>query len=295
MNYWCFILAEKIHHIITVGTSIITNPETRKIPGVEHRDPKNDEHWSLKTSGTLLKLIYAQFKKEPRLFSSEINAFEGFLEEHPINQDNLSISIFTTDTNAGEFCGKIVERYFSEKYGLKHQGTMHLIRVPNFGTELFADGIRNLRNRLVEKILSLKKENTDIEIYLNGTGGFKPECAMMIFVGSLFQIPVYYMYETFRKTIMIPPIPVGPSSNSIKVLLSCIPESGIADPSKIAKIKAKDPATFDSLINMGLTRLNTSIEGNQRLEKTSYGKYYLEMCDLVDQTSNHLEGERKAN
>lgn len=279
-------MAEKTHHIITVGTSIITNQETKKIPGVEHKDPKNDEHWSLKTSGTLLKLIYAQFKKEPRKFSSEINAFEGFLEEHPINQDNLSISIFTTDTNAGEFCGKIVERYFSEKYGLTPQGTMHLIRVKNFGTESFDDGIRNLRNRLVEKILSLKKENTEIEIYLNGTGGFKPECAMMIFVGSLFQIPVYYMYETFRKTIIIPPIPVGPSSDSIQDILSRIPEkSGISNRSKVAEIKAKDPVMFNSLINMGLIRLNTSIEGNQRLEKTSYGKYYLELYDLEHKTS----------
>jgi len=258
----------KGHHIVTVGTSIFTN--ISRIEGSSD-GPRQAAMWSFQPEN--LERVTKVLLEDPRSYSAELNAMWDYLEGGNVAE----VSLFTTDTDRGKFCGRILENYFIRAREIQPD----VIHVPNFGTEDFDEGIRNLRNRLTRKIRDLRKKKPHLQVYLNATGGFKPETAMMVYVASLFRVPAYYTYETFRRTIEIPPLPVGPGARETCALLEEIPPRGIVEIAEQVALRARNPDLFDYCIQTGLLKRRTprtpSGEAREILELTSLGKLYLEL------------------
>jgi hypothetical protein len=67
-------------------------------------------------------------------------------------------------------------------------------------------GIRSLLNALIEEIEQAKM--ADEEVVINTTPGFKLESAYSTIIGMVYQVPVKYIYELFRRVVTLTPIPI---------------------------------------------------------------------------------------
>ncbi|MHA1717563.1 MAG: putative CRISPR-associated protein [Promethearchaeota archaeon] len=176
-------------HIVTCGISILTNFGRKT-----KQSSQATQFQNISLNNKVLELL-KHLKKEPLKMSAELNSLNafGFI-------DISKIYLLATDTEKGELCATVLQKYI-QKETPRGNIKCEVRKIPGFGTEKFEDGLINLRNEVVTIISNhLGKE----PIYLNCTGGFKPEVSMLILISSIFDIPAYYIYETSRQLIFIP-------------------------------------------------------------------------------------------
>ncbi len=186
-------------HIITCGTSILSNynynrSEESKINLDFIKSLDDSKHDWLE----IINKFFEFLKQNPERNSAEINSLSYFLKEGKVKK----IYLICTDTNAGKLCANTLQKYFRNELKISD---INFKEARGFGTEDFEKGLLEIRDTILRLI---RRHENSHEIYLNATGGFKPESAMMVLLGSLYQLPVYYLYETSRKLVVIPPFPL---------------------------------------------------------------------------------------
>jgi len=203
----------KNYHLVVCGTSILDNYS--RIPTISDEDKRiclDDAEVRKRSSPAdpFFIRVYEYLLKDPWKASAELNAMRKYLDEGLVDE----VYLYHTDTGKGTFCALIIEKYLSYAYTLR----VNSIRVEGFGLmEFFEDGLVNLLDKLMSKIHELTK--TKCKIYLNATGGFKPENAITVIAASLLNInEIYYIHERFAEPIKIPILPITITPKYTKIL-----------------------------------------------------------------------------
>ncbi len=184
------------HHIITVGISLLTNFE---------REYKTTRENALKQHQQVLEFI----AKNPTQACAELNSLNAktkFLE----NNKPLGITLVYTDTQFGKFASSMIKTYLERKGYRPLEIKLNNLAVPK--TELDAKkaqqlankGLKELQTKIKKHIEKLTKKAPDIKIYINATGGYKAQVAVLYGIGTELDIPVYYMHEEYQMAIELP-------------------------------------------------------------------------------------------
>jgi putative CRISPR-associated protein (TIGR02619 family) len=137
--------------------------------------------------------------------SAEIKAIETYNLKA-----NDKIILVSSRTTAAFFCAKALQRYFSDVCSTKISIADSDIKIvmdlreakdKNFQTR----GLPDFLNVIVELI---KKYQSDYEIVLNPTGGYKSLFPFMMITGIIYGAKVIYIYEKSDRLINIPPMPL---------------------------------------------------------------------------------------
>jgi putative CRISPR-associated protein (TIGR02619 family) len=133
------------------------------------------------------------------------------------------VYLYHTATGKGKFCAEILKAYLQEK-GIR----VNLVELKRLATpdkvdmalleQIFEDGLVDLLDKVMSKAHELVEEGH--EVYVNATGGLKPEVAMLPLASSLLPKPVttYYIHERFREAISLPSLPLTISPRYQEVL-----------------------------------------------------------------------------
>lgn len=199
-------------HLVTVGAGILTNFLRSTQCTEEDKTIIKNNLELIKRATPTSKLyikVYNYLLSNPRKVSPEINAMWNYINENKVSE----VYLYATNTGKGLFCSNILRKYFYDKIKVKTE----IIIIKDFGI-LFEDGLINLLDKLSKKIFELKR-NPNIKIYLNATGGFKPENAILYVIASMLKIDqIYYIHENFKEPIKLPLIPLSIDPSYLQIL-----------------------------------------------------------------------------
>jgi len=264
-------------HIITVGASILTN--FRHSGMAKFTIPAIFEDRKIQDLITNKKHKYSQILKfvedSPYKASAELNALKKFIDNNEVDQVHLII----TDTNLGKLTSSILADYF-KKINIK---SSHKI-IPGYYKEApesvetaekkFVEGLSNLKINLLEFIKKTKSKG-DSEIYLNATGGFKPEMSILLLVGALTNSKVYYIHEFFKQTIFIPPLfltYLKPEIKQALIELDKCENKRIKGRRLVSIFKKKYHSIFSELKYTDLITIKSEDLDTENIKITEYGK-----------------------
>ncbi|RLE84699.1 MAG: hypothetical protein DRJ67_10140, partial [Thermoprotei archaeon] len=210
-------------HIVTVGTSVIRNSAPRvggnlaeKLKGwarAKPGSPEDVEAGEKAAPGTPeFRAVYEILALDPRSVSAELNAMWPYLERRRVE----AATLLATDSGASEFCAEVLRKYLRDKWGI---GEVEVTRVPELGRD-FEKGLYNLLDALSSAVR--RHGGRGRRVYLNATGGFKPETAIVYVAASLMGIDrVYYIHEVMREVVELPilPLDLRPDYRSLARLL----------------------------------------------------------------------------
>jgi putative CRISPR-associated protein (TIGR02619 family) len=175
------------HHILTVGISVLTNFACERQLTVDD---------ALKHHQGMADFLRA----DPLKVSAELNSLNsrtGFLGNP---KPNLAVTLIFTTTGLGKPAASLLEKE------LKFRNvTVHKLPVrgfdapardctPEFAARESAAALTDLRQRVIEHVARLQKARPMPLIELNGTGGYKAECAVLYEMGRTLRLPIYYLH-----------------------------------------------------------------------------------------------------
>jgi putative CRISPR-associated protein (TIGR02619 family) len=135
-------------------------------------------------------------RMKPKAASAETNSLEQ------IAQSGDSLVFLHTETLEAKRCAALLQAYFSNR-GFKSVRLVEL-QFQDDERHMETHGLRSLVNTLIDEVESAKRKNQ--EVVINATSGFKPEIGYSTIIGMLYQIPVKYIHERFRRVVTINPI-----------------------------------------------------------------------------------------
>ncbi|MDQ6963581.1 MAG: putative CRISPR-associated protein, partial [Mariprofundales bacterium] len=169
----------------------------------------------LRSDSECWRLVECLLERDPYGMSAELNAMDWVLES---KCDGVSeVILYASDTPEGEHSAKLL-RGFLEKAcsGI----TVSVKRVGGLGRD-FWPGLLELVRTLVRDVRRLVAEKEYSVIYLNATGGFKPETAMALVAASLAgPVAAYYKHESMRETVMLPPVPLALDRSRLRSIIA---------------------------------------------------------------------------
>ncbi|MEM0345105.1 MAG: putative CRISPR-associated protein [Thermofilaceae archaeon] len=206
-------------HIVTVGTSIVRN--AAQDPGLPPDLADRVRRWARATPGSKddveagergvpgqpeFRALYEILKVKPRELSAELNAMWRYLDEGRVGFAEL----LATDSGVCELCARLLKEYLTATHGVEAE----VYRVEKLGRD-FEEGLYNL----LDRITALAVKHRGRSIYLNATGGFKPETAVVYAAACLLGFDrVYYIHEAMREVVEIPTIPLAVHSDYLRAL-----------------------------------------------------------------------------
>ncbi len=223
-----------IVHVVTVGTSIVRNalqlglpPDAAAVvrawasalPG----SPEDVEAGERASPGQPeFQALYEVLSRDPRRVSAELNAMWGYLEGGEVSRAELLAS----DSGVSELCAKLLGEYLRRAWGV--EAAVH--RVPQLGRS-FEEGLYNLLDALASLVRLHRSRGS--RVYLNLTGGFKPEAAAAYVAACVLGADrVYYIHEAMREVVElpVPPLSLDPAyAGALKAL-----HRGLAVPDRVA-------------------------------------------------------------
>jgi putative CRISPR-associated protein (TIGR02619 family) len=140
-----------------------------------------------------------------KLFINElISARSGSLNE-VLKQ--LKLYFIASNTIVCRACAHALAKFYRDKMRLAVEEPIVIQELTDeAGT--FEQGISRMTDRLIQLIRQEKDSGNDV--FLNATGGFKPESTYATICGLLNQVEVIYAHEHFREQLArLPSLPVG--------------------------------------------------------------------------------------
>jgi len=119
--------------------------------------------------------------------------------------NNDVVYLFATETIDGKLCAEVLKDFIEEKFVCEVKvEEIKGLQVSN--PELFKKtGVRNYIDKTTKIIENHRYSH---QLILNTTGGFKAVVPYTTFLGMLFQIPVFYIFEDTQSLIELPPLPL---------------------------------------------------------------------------------------
>jgi len=272
---------EKEFHIVTVGTSIITNAQKAKIAGLKGNEKMGDEDfWKSKLEDRgFLREIILWVKDNPKGASAELNTLLRKVEGK--DYDKIGIYLVATKTSVGEICkviletvlkdwgfklftGREISGYFAEasKYDEK------------YAEDEFKKGISSILDTLI--YLAKKKKEEGYKVYFNPTGGLKAHVITCALGGFLTGCEVYYMHEEFKDVVSLPLLfylPKGREMELLSLLSDKKPRSG----EEFKKLLEKYEEEIERLEIYGLVEVEKDDTNKPfRIKITNKGKLIVE-------------------
>lgn len=203
-------------HVISVGTSILRNFSRESVElcrelgicewgfiGFDHPDQVRALA-SARRGDVIFDSLYDFVSRNPGRASAELNAFlrAVSLFSHSPPGD-VGVYVFSSDSGTGYLCASLVHAFLSDSgYSTLSKDP---VRISGLGRNLlsFEDSLVDLVDKVVVKILEWNSRG--IRVYLNLTGGFKPESAYLVLAGALAGAQrAYYIHETFDDVVSVP-------------------------------------------------------------------------------------------
>lgn len=203
-------------HVISVGTSILRNfSRDRKNlceelgicdwGFIRFDHPDQQRALSVARRGDpIFNALYEYVSEDPRRASAELNAFlrAVSLFNHSPRED-VGVYVFSSDSGTGYLCASLIHEF------LRNLNYLMLskdpVRIEGLGKNIlsFEDSLVDLVEKVVTKILEWNSKG--IKVYLNLTGGFKPESTYLALAGALAGAQrAYYIHETFEEIVAVP-------------------------------------------------------------------------------------------
>lgn len=114
-----------------------------------------------------------------------------------------------SETKEGRWCADVLHALYSHK-GYDSE-VREIKRLSNSSEQRFArEGLRSL---VTEAMDIIRDAGGPQNVVICGTGGWKAEIAYLNLIGLLRHIEVYYIYETFKKVILLPRLPLSWNAN----------------------------------------------------------------------------------
>lgn len=231
----------KVLHVFSIGTSLLRNyarrgGELASLVGRWASLPPDDEEQEaielksrrgVKVFEELLKFV----DEDPRVASAELNAFYG-LRPAPKPGDD-GVVLFSTDTGVGWLCAKVLwahlrGRRFEARRPIKLRGF-------GLGPDRFEEGLLSVVNEVVPVIRRARLRG--LRVYVNATGGFKPEAAFLILASTIAGADkVYYVHEAFQDVVELPLLPLTVRRELIRPLLKLGGETPIYEAEKLLQL-----------------------------------------------------------
>jgi putative CRISPR-associated protein (TIGR02619 family) len=169
--------------IMTVGTSLLTNPDKNLQP---------PRPWlGQKTIGDPERALAWMRKTDLELISAETNTYYRL---DPTPQDALIL--LYSETPEGQECAQILKLFFEEALG---QQGVSLLPLPGINYELEESSLE----RMAELLKQLAESAKGLVTFA-ATGGFKAQAMVMAVVGSQLGIPVCYIHEQYKSLVYLP-------------------------------------------------------------------------------------------
>jgi len=202
-------MSEKTAHIVTVGTSILGNYRARRGLDRQVLPPETD--------------VFEFVKADPVGASAELAAMDPYLRAGNVQK----VYLVYTETSDGTFCGEIVKKYLllqNIEVGEKPIEGIYDGASDETSQARFLRGLEDLAYSVSKYIRNRQREG--LEVFLNATGGYKPETAFLVLIANALRCRVYYRHETMRSTVELPlllPVKLG---MGILELLRGLPRDG---------------------------------------------------------------------
>jgi putative CRISPR-associated protein, APE2256 family len=169
--------------IMTVGTSLLTNPDKNLEP---------QRPWlGQKTIGDPEQALAWMKRTDLELISAETNTY---LQLDPTSNDALIL--LHSETPDGLECAQILKLFFEQELG---QQQVSLVPLPGINYELEGSSLE----RMAELLKQLAESAKGIVTFA-ATGGFKAQAMIMAVVGSQLGIPVCYIHEQYKSLVYLP-------------------------------------------------------------------------------------------
>ncbi len=175
--------------INTVGISMLSHWR-------EFRDHYDEPHC------TSLKAILKDLDHSDKRLGAELTSIRSLINQGILSARNRLVFL-VSDTQEGAFIGDVLSAV-GQQWGFRTES--HKIKkLQGDDPKAFAQGLRNL----VKKIAEIYRNREDSEPFaINATGGYKAQISFAGLIGQVFQVPVYYQFETFTDAIELPALPV---------------------------------------------------------------------------------------
>ena len=208
--------------IITVGTSLRTNPDRnlspdKQRPWLKHLDKYNHKKEIIKKNDALSWME----KTEMELISAEINTFQR-MSITPKDE----ILLLHSDTVSGKECAVVTKMYLEQCHG---QEKVYLHKIPGINYDTEKSSLQQMAE-LLNKLINEAKG----DITLAATGGFKAQTMIMALIGNKRGVPVCYVHEDYRQLIYLPHITES-GDTEYQISSANLPDSSIPR-SEIIKI-----------------------------------------------------------
>lgn len=225
--------------ISIIGTSLLSNKldqyisENRSLPKqftdcLDKDEMKRFSPKEWKDIRSLVSAIRADTEKELAIFLELPRKFDPLLasaETHSlkllidrlVEKENgnlqtvlsqLKLYFVSSNTAAGQACAHALAQTYADTMKVKEVADIEVIEHLTGNPKVFQQGITEMTDRLIGLITAERSKGN--EVFLNATGGFKPEATYATLCGLLNQVSVCYAHEYFENEIVwLPPIPLG--------------------------------------------------------------------------------------
>lgn len=188
-------------HITSVGASIITNL-SKEYPDLKIPNVGEDSKFEKYLTKDFNKLK-DNFFKNPFRYSAELNALKSFIEDETVN----SVHLIITKTMVSRLTSRLISEFLKSKKiicTIQEISGYYENKDIDTAEKEFIKSLSKLRNNLITYIKKQKEKG--FNIFINATGGFKPDIVILVLVASITNSKVYYIHEFFRKIVFIPPL-----------------------------------------------------------------------------------------
>ncbi len=205
-------MEKRAYHIVTVGTSLLRNAEIIGKGLVPDRVLETFSKWARAPVRSLedaeaggrasegteeFEAALQILASDPYRASAELNAMRPYLEGGGV----AAASLLSTDSGAAYFCASVIAKYLRDS-GV--EADVH--RIPQLGLD-FDEGLYNLLDEVARLASEARKRG--MPVYLNLTGGFKPETAALYALAPLIGAnKAYYVHEFTRSHVELPILPL---------------------------------------------------------------------------------------
>jgi putative CRISPR-associated protein (TIGR02619 family) len=136
-----------------------------------------------------------------KLMSDENSSLKQLLGE-------LKLYFIASNTTAGRACAQALFDYYKNTLKVKEVVSIKVIEHLTGDAKVFQQGITEMIDKLIELITNEKSKGN--EVFINATGGFKPEGTYATLCGLLNEVNVCYAHEYFESEIvLLPSVPLG--------------------------------------------------------------------------------------
>src|SRR6266702_15030 len=149
-----------------------------------------------KTSSPTDDQMRQYLRTKPEAASAEANSLLQ------IAHTDDQLVFLRTETQGAQRCIKLLEEFFHSR-GFKHIRIVEL-QFQDDEKHIETHGLRNLVNTLISEIEAAQRKNQ--QVVINATTGFKLESGYSTIIGMLYQVPIKYIHEKFRRVVTFNPI-----------------------------------------------------------------------------------------